>query len=181
MARFPASKILRSLHVPALAKYAFELIAIGAIYFALKKLELALAAIHPGALPVAPACGFALVVILLRGLRCWPAILAAALAAQTPAAIYDTRMWDWILISSAAVGETLEALLGGYLINLWSGGRATFATPARAAIFASVSLGPSGMLGATIIAGTICLIAASWTDFFSLWLTHWLRDAAGML
>ncbi len=181
MVRFPASKILTSLHVPALAKYAFELIAIGAIYFALKKLELALNAIHPGALSVAPACGFALAVILLRGLHCWPAILVAALAAQTPAAMSETRMGDWVLISSTAVGETLEAFLGGYLINLWSGGRATFATPARAASFVAVSLGPSAMLGATIVAGAICLIAASWTDFISLWLTHWLRDGAGML
>src|SRR5262249_61589733 len=63
----------------------------------------------------------------------------------------------------------------------WSGGRGTFETPARAARFAAVNLGPSAMLGATIAAGASCLIASTWTDFIALWLTHWLRASTGML
>ena len=181
MARFPAPRILRLLHVHVISRYAVELLVVGAIYFALKKLELALAAIHPGAIPVAPACGFALAVTLLRGLHIWPAILTASLAAHAPAAIADMPVSDWALIASMAVGETLEAVVGGYLITLWSGGRATLETPARAARFVAISLGPSAMLGATIVACAICLIASTWTDFLALWLTHWLRDSTGML
>ena len=181
MVHFPMPEILRSLHVRGVAKYAFELLAVGAIYFALKKLELALATIHPGAIAVAPACGFALAVTVLRGLHIWPAILAASLVAHAPAGIADTRVPDWGLIASMAVAETLEAVAGGYLINVWSGGRSTFETPERAAKFVAISLGPSAMFGATIVATAICLTASNWTDFIALWVKHWLHDATGML
>jgi PAS domain S-box-containing protein len=184
MARFSASKIPKSLPVRGLAKFGCELLVIGAIYFALKKLDLALAIIHPGAMPVAPASGFALAATLLRGLHIWPAILAAALVAHAPAPFSNMGIADWISMLSIAAGETLEALIGGHLINVWSGGRGTFETPVKTAKFVTVSLGPSAMLGATIITGVIYLnggIPPTWSDFIALWFTQWLRGASGML
>ena len=123
MARFPTPKILRSLHVHALTKYVLELFVIGGIYLALAKLDLALAAIHPSAIPIAPAPGFALGAILLRGLRVWPAIFVAAMAAHAPSAIADATLMDWTLALLIATGEALEAVIAGYLINIWSDGR----------------------------------------------------------
>ncbi len=181
MARFPAPKIFKSLHVRGLAKYAFELLVIGALYFALAKLDLALAGIHPSAIPIAPAPGLALAAVVLRGLRIWPAIFTAALFAHAPAGMADASFTDSILTLSIAAGDTLEAVIGGYLINLWSDGRRTFETPARAATFVTVSLGPSAMLGAAFGVGAICLIGSTCADSVALLVTRWLRDASGML
>jgi hypothetical protein len=114
MARFPARRIPKALPVHDLARFACELLIIGAIYFALRKLDLALASIHPGAMPVAPASGFALAATLLRGLYIWPAILAAALAAHASGSFFNMSIVDWISILSIGVGETLEAVIGGY-------------------------------------------------------------------
>jgi len=133
---------------------------------------------------VAPASGFALAATLLRGLHVWPAILIAALVAHAPGSFAQMSMADWILLVATAAGETLEAIVGGYLINAWSGGHGTFETPARAARFTAVSLGPSAMLGATITAGVTYLVGAmapAWSDFIDQWLTQWLRDGSGML
>jgi len=130
MARFPTPKILKLSHIRALARYSFEVFVVGAIYFALAKLDLALTAIHPGAIPISPAPGFALAAILLRGLRIWPAIFAAALAPHAPTTIADATSADSILALSMAAAATLEAVIAGYLINVWSDGRRTFETPA---------------------------------------------------
>jgi PAS domain S-box-containing protein len=181
MARFPAPKIFKSLHVRGLAKYALELLVIGALYFALAKLDLALAGIHPSAIPIAPAPGLALAAVVLRGLRIWPAIFTAALFAHAPAGMADASFTDSILTLSIAAGDTLEAVIGGYLIKLWSDGPRTFETPARAATFVTVSLGPSAMLGAAFGVGAICLIGSTCADSVALLVTRWLRDASGML
>ena len=65
------------------ARYAFELAAIGAIYFALAEVGLRLASINPHATPIWPSTGFALAAVLLRGYRIWPAFLIAAFRRQS--------------------------------------------------------------------------------------------------
>jgi PAS domain S-box-containing protein len=182
MAHFPAPKMLKSLQVRAVTKYAFELLVVGAIYFALAKLDLALSVIHPSTLPIAPAPGFALATILLRGVRIWPAIFAAALAAKAPIAIADATLADSVVILSIAAAATLEGVIAGYLINIWSDGRATFETPAGAAKFTIVSLGPSAIIGASVAVGAAYLVgSATWVEFIPPWITWWLRDASGLL
>ena len=64
------------------AKYALELVVIWATYFILAKIGSLLASIDASAVPIWPPTGFALAVILLRGVRVWPAIFAAVLAAN---------------------------------------------------------------------------------------------------
>jgi PAS domain S-box-containing protein len=155
---------------------AAELAAIAILYFVLAKASLALASIHPSATPIWPPTGFALAVVLLFGYRVWPAIFVAALVTNaTTAGSFATSI-------AIAGGNTLEALVGGYLINRWSGGRLTFATPARVARFALISLGPSTMTSATI--GLLSLSIAGfapWAAFPSIWMTWWLGDFAGAL
>jgi PAS domain S-box-containing protein len=169
------------LHARGLAKYALELLVIGAGYFALTKFDLTLAAIHPS-IPISLAAGFALAAVLLRGLRIWPAIFAAAFAAVAPAEIADATLADAILKLSIAAGNALEAVVGGYLINVWSHGVRAFETPAGVAKFALVGLAPSTMLGATIGVGGMCVAGyAAWAGFAGLWVTWWLRDAIGAL
>src|ERR1700693_6229294 len=101
MGPFPAPHFARSA-----ARYAFELLVIGGIYFGLAKIDWALGAIHPNSLSVSLAPGFGLAAVLLRGLRIWPAIFAAASASTVMA---GESLTDAILTVSIAAGNALEA------------------------------------------------------------------------
>ena len=65
------------------------------------------------------------------------------LASGPPTDIVDAGAADLMMSSAIAAGNTLEAVVGGYLVNVWSQGRATFDTPAGVAKFALVGLGPA--------------------------------------
>ncbi len=156
--------------------YAATLVVVAAIYFALAKLGLSLASINPSASPIWPPTGFALAAVLLGGYRIWPAIFAGAFAANlTTAGTLETSV-------VIALGNTLEGLVGGVLINLWSGGRDTFATPARVAKFFVISAGPATVISASVGVLTLCVAGlAQWNNFAPIWTTWWLGDAAGAL
>src|SRR6516165_5415392 len=178
MARFP----IPLLRVHALTKYVLELFVIGGIYFALAKLDLALAAIHPSAISIAPAPGFALGAILLRGLRVWPAILVAAMAAHAPSAIADATLMEWTLALLIATGEAAVAVIAGYLINIWSDGRRVLESTAGTVKFAMISVGPSAMLGATVgVVAPYLIGSVGSSDSIGLWIEWWLRTATGLL
>jgi PAS domain S-box-containing protein len=158
------------------AAYAVTLVVVAGAYFVLAKLGLRLASINPSASPIWPPTGFALAVVLLFGYRTWPAILAGAFAANvTTAGNLETS-------AVIALGNTLEAMAGGYLINIWAAGSDTFATPSRVAKFALIGAGP-----ATVISATVGLLAltvagyAAWDNFSAIWTTWWLGDVAGAL
>ena len=99
-----------------LARYALDLAIIGVAYFVLAKVGSTLVSIHLIAVPIWPATGLALAAVLLRGLRVWPAIFIAALAAGAPT---DNATFAGSLLTSAGVaaGQTLAALVGGYLVE----------------------------------------------------------------
>jgi signal transduction histidine kinase/ActR/RegA family two-component response regulator len=156
--------------------YAVELLAIGLAYFVFAKVGLALASIHPSASPIWPPTGLALAVVMLRGYRVWPAIfLGAWLANATTAGSVYTA-------SAIALGNTLESLVGGYLISRWSDGPRTFDTPAGVAKFALIALLAATPISATIGVGSLALAAyADPPRIASTWLTWWLGDLAGAL
>jgi signal transduction histidine kinase/ActR/RegA family two-component response regulator len=156
--------------------YAIELLAIGLAYFAFAKIGLALASIHPSATPIWPPTGLALAAVMLRGYRVWPAIfLGAWLANATTAGSVSTSF-------AIALGNTLESLVGGYLIGRWSGGLRTFDSPAGVARFALVALVAATPISATIGVGSLTLAGfADSARFASTWLTWWLGDLAGAL
>src|SRR5471030_3217805 len=87
----------------AMGRYIATLVAVALAYFVLAKLGLRLASINPSASPIWPPTGLALAAVLLGGLRVWPAIFVAALAANATTA--------GTLTTSAliALGNTLEA------------------------------------------------------------------------
>ena len=85
------------------------------------------------------------------GLRIWPAILVGAFAANaTTAGTLETS-------ALIAAGNTLEAVIGGYLIVHWSRGVDTFTSPARVAKFALVCVGPATIISATVGVVTLCV------------------------
>ncbi len=157
------------------AGYALELIVIGAVYFALAKGGLLLASINPSATPIWPATGFALAAVLLRGYRIWPAIFVGAFIANA------TTAGTLVTAASIGIGNTLEGVVGGLLINRWSNGCATFETPAGVARFALISFLPTA-ISASVGVDTLLLAGfAQVTNATAIWLTWWLGDLAGAL
>jgi signal transduction histidine kinase/CheY-like chemotaxis protein len=156
--------------------YAGGLVAIGVIYFALAKGGLALASIHPSATPIWPPTGVALAAVLLWGYRTWPAIFTAAVIVNaTTAGSVATAI-------AIATGNSLEAVVGAYLINRWSSGCNTFSTPNSVAKFALICFVIATPISASI--GLTSLATAGYierTNFANAWVTWWLGDVSGAL
>lgn len=156
--------------------YAGGLVVIGVIYFALAKGGLALASINPSATPIWPPTGVALAAVLLWGYRIWPAIFtAAAIANATTAGSVATAI-------AIATGNSLEAVVGAYLINRWSSGCGTFSRPNSVAKFTLICFVIATPISASI--GLTSLATAGYierTNFANAWVTWWLGDVTGAL
>jgi signal transduction histidine kinase/CheY-like chemotaxis protein len=156
--------------------YAGGLVAIGVTYFVLAKGGLTLASIHPSATPIWPPTGVALAAVLLWGYRTWPAIFIAAMIANaTTAGSVATAI-------AIATGNTLEAVVGAYLVNRWSSGCNTFSRPNSVAKFALICIVIATPISASI--GLTSLAAAGYidrTNFVNAWVTWWLGDVTGAL
>jgi signal transduction histidine kinase/CheY-like chemotaxis protein len=153
---------------------ALQLIGIGIAYFICAKIGLALASVHPSATPIWPPTGLALAAVLICGYRVWPAVFVAAWLANatTAGSIYTS--------SGIALGNTLESVVGAYLVNRWSDGLRTFDTPAGVARFALICLAAATPLSATLGVGSLSL--AGYVDRAQIaytWMTWWLGDLAG--
>jgi PAS domain S-box-containing protein len=149
---------------------------LAAVYFGAAKLGLALAFVNASASAVWPPTGIALAAVLLIGPRAWPGImLGAFLANLTTAGSVATSI-------AIAVGNTLESLVGAYLIARFARGRHAFDRTHD--IFTFVILGAilSTAVSATIGVTGLCLGGfASWANYGSIWSTWWLGDAVGAL
>jgi signal transduction histidine kinase/integral membrane sensor domain MASE1/AmiR/NasT family two-component response regulator len=156
--------------------YIAGLIGIGLTYLVLAKIGLALALIHPSASTIWPPTGFALAAIVLWGHRAWPAIFLAALIANaTAAGSIGTAI-------SIATGNSLEALVGAALINIWSNGRHTFSTPNTVAKFTVICAALATPISATVGISSLAIAGyAQWANFASIWLTWWLGNMIGAL
>ena len=154
---------------------ALVLILVGCGYFTLAYLGLRLASINPSATPVWPATGLAIGAILLWGNRIAPAILIGAfLINQLTAGSIFTSL-------AIAGGNTLEAVIAGYLVRRWAEGDQVFDTPTGVSKFALISVAAT-FVSATIGVSSLTLAGyAEVSSFFSVWLTWWLGDLAGAL
>jgi TolB-like protein/integral membrane sensor domain MASE1/class 3 adenylate cyclase/Tfp pilus assembly protein PilF len=145
------------------------------IYFIAGKLGLMLASLHASASPVWPPAGIALAALLLLGYRAWPAIfIGAFLVNVTTAGNVATSF-------AIATGNTLEALVGAWLVNRFAGGTNVFDRPQgvfKFALAAGISTIISPAFGVTSLA-----VAgfADWANYGAIWLTWWLGDATGGL
>lgn len=156
------------------AQQAIRMAVIGGAYLVIATLALKLASINPSATPIWPPTGLALASVILWGYRVAPAIYLGALLANaaTAGTIYTAAL--------IACGNTLECLVGGYLINRWSAGPASFDTPAGVTRFALISLLAATPVSATV--GVATLVAAGYADIaqsLPIWTTWWLGDLAG--
>ena len=117
----------------------------------------------------------AIAAILLWGNRIAPAIfIAAFLINQLTAGSIFTSL-------AIAGGNTLEAVIAGYLVRHWAEGEQVFDTPTGVAKFALMSLAAT-VVSATIGASSLAVAGyAEASSFISVWLTWWLGDLAGAL
>ncbi|MGA7430490.1 MAG: MASE1 domain-containing protein [Xanthobacteraceae bacterium] len=174
------------------ATIAIELVIVAVVYFGLTEAALLLPVLNPAATPLWPATGVALGIILLRGYRVAPGIFVGCFVAHVVASsIIDLRP----IVDAAAIslGTTLGALVGAWLLDRWSHGRKTFASPRGIGRFALVCFGPvavvssavtmAGTLAGKIFAGESSLAdaLANWPALLSSYDTWWLADAGGSL
>ena len=154
--------------------YVFELLGIGIAYFVLAKIGLTLASINSSTSAIWPATGFALASVLVWGYRVGPAVLVASFAANV------TNVGSIYAATEIALGNTLEALVAAWLINVWCDGRETFATTTGVAKFALVCVS-STTLSATVGIGSLIFSGDAPTPLAVAWMTWWLGDLAGAL
>jgi PAS domain S-box-containing protein len=147
-----------------------------AIYFICGKLGLRLASVHPNATLVWAPAGIALATLLLLGYRMWPTVFIGALLVS-----WTTGSTGFASIG-IAIGNTLEALLGAYLVNRFADGLKVFdrsTSTLRFIVLAGMlSTAVSATLGVTtlVVAG---LAAPEQSEL--IWLIWWLGDASGVL
>jgi diguanylate cyclase (GGDEF)-like protein len=146
------------------------------VYFAAGKLGLSLAFLHKSATPVWPPTGIALASLLVYGYGVWPAILLGAFLVNI------TTEGSVATCLGIAAGNTLEGLVGAFLINRFAHGRHAFDRIQDVFKFAALAPVASTTVSATI--GVLSLRLgglATGPNLESVWLTWWLGDAVGAL
>src|SRR5256886_330473 len=147
---------------------------VGVVYFLAGKLGLAYAIVHANATPVWPPTGIALAAVLLLGRGVWPAIFAGAFLVNL------TTAGAVVASLGIAAGNTLEALVGAFLVERFAGGVAAFERAQDIFKFVALAGLVSTTVSATIGVTTLALTGnARWADFAPIWGTWWLGDAAG--
>jgi two-component system, NarL family, sensor histidine kinase FusK len=149
---------------------------LAAFYFAAAKLGLSLAIVHPSATAVWPPAGIALAAFLLFGNRIWPGIaLGAFLANATTAGSLATS-------AGIAAGNTLEGLVGAWMVNRFAGGKEALSRPRDILKFIGLAAGLSTIVSATVGLTTLSIAGfAPWSNYGAIWTTWWLGDAVGDL
>lgn len=152
------------------------LCSLAAGYVLAGKLGLQLAVFHPSATPVWPPTGISLAAFLLLGYWVWPAIFLGALVVNvTTAGSIATSL-------AIATGNTLEGLLGAFLVNQFANGRNVFAQQRDTLRFVLLAAVLSTAASATFGVTSLSLAGyADWQRYNAIWITWWLGDAVGAL
>jgi signal transduction histidine kinase len=157
-------------------KYPLSLVGVFGLYVLAGKLGLSLASVHASVSPVWPPTGIAVAAFLTLGFRIWPAIVTGAF-------VVNFSIAGALATSAAiAVGNTLEGLLGAYLVDRYANGVRAFDHAQDVFKFAALAGLLSSLVSATIGVASLGLGGlARWSDFDGIWLTWWLGDATGAL
>lgn len=145
-------------------------------YFIVGKAGLRLAFAFPSATPIWPATGLALVAFLILGYRVWPAIFLGA--------FFVNLMTAGTVATSLgiAAGNTLEGIVGAWLVTRFAGGRHCLNRAEGVFKFTLLAALLSTMVSATL--GVVSLHLAGLVPpgtAGSIWSTWWLGDVSGDL
>src|SRR5258708_34759409 len=153
-----------------------RILLVAVIYLIAGKLGLRLAFVNPSATAVWAPTGIALAALLILDYQVWPGVfLGAFLVNITTAGSIATSV-------GIAVGNTLEALVGCYLVNRFAHGDKAFSRAQDIFRFAALAGLVSTSVSATLGVVSISLGGlARWSEFGAIWSTWWLGDAGGAL
>jgi diguanylate cyclase (GGDEF)-like protein len=152
------------------------LVGLALAYYGSAALGLRVAYLHPSATPVWAPTGIALAALLTWGRWVWPAIFVAAFAVNLTT---EGNVWT---SAGIALGNTLEGVVGAYLLRHFARGTETFDDARDVFVFVTVASGPATMLSATLGVGSLAVGGfAPWADVGNIWLTWWLGDFAGAI
>lgn len=161
----------------------YQNITVALAYLATAKLGFLLAFEQTNATALWPPTGIALAACLVFGSRIWPGIFLGAFLANMMILAGAPFTWLPALLVSlgTAAGNTLEALLGAYLVRRFTAGDQPCEQPLDTIYFIMLGALVSPVVSASI--GTISFAAYSgdisrWTQ---MWVTWWLGDAVGAL
>jgi two-component system, NarL family, sensor histidine kinase FusK len=136
---------------PELGRYATRLVLVSATYFGTAKLGLTLAHEQSSITAVWAPTGIALAALLIWGFRLWPAVALGALLANAWTGI------PLISVLGITVGNTLEALVGAYLLL-------------RVAGFQRSLESVNDVLALVVFGGVISTMVSATVGVTSLWL-----------
>lgn len=144
----------------SLARQLTIFVGLTAVYVVAGKFGLRLAFAYPSATAVWAPTGIALVAFLILGARVWPAVFAGAfLVNLTTAGTVATSI-------GIGAGNTLEGLVGAYLVNRFAGGRQVFDSTRDVFKFTLLAAGVSTTVSATCGVTSLALGGfAAWADF----------------
>lgn len=147
---------------------------LAAVYFTAAKLGLRFAFVDPSATAVWAPTGIALAGFLIFGFRVWPGVfLGAFLANLTTAGTLLTSI-------GIATGNTLEGVVGCYLVMRFAHGQRAFERAQDIFKFAFLAGTVSTTISATIGVTTLSLGGfAHWSMYGPIWRTWWLGDGVG--
>jgi PAS domain S-box-containing protein len=145
-------------------------------YLLTGKLGLRFALINPSASAVWAPSGISLAACLIFGSWIWPAIFGGAF-------LVNLTTYGSVATSIAiAIGNTLEALTGAYLVRRFARGPAVFGLTKDAFRFVFFAAVLSTTVSATIGVSSLCVAGyAPWPQYAWIWFTWWMGDATGDL
>ncbi|MBI4500540.1 MAG: MASE1 domain-containing protein [Gemmatimonadetes bacterium] len=151
-------------------------LAVAIAYIVACKPALAMAVVNPSASPVWPGTGIAIAALLVFGYRLWPAILIGAFVVNvTTAGTMATSL-------GIAVGNTLEALVGTWLVDRFAGGRRCLDRTVDILKCVGLISLASALTSPTAGVTTLALARlVPWPSYGHVWVTWWLGNVSGAL
>ena len=159
----------------ATAAYMLKIFALAVVYHLTARVGLEMAYVQINISPVWPPTGIALAALLIFGYKLWPGISLGVLLGS----LFTGA--DLSIAAGMALGNTLEALAGAYLLK-----RFVHFHNALDRIQDVVGLGLVAVFSTAISAtiGTMTLLLAGrgqWSSLGGLWTTWWIGDLLGAL
>jgi len=159
-----------------------RMLALAAMYFVAGRVGLLVAHVHVSVSPVWPATGIALGALLIWGIGFWPAVFAGAfLVNLTTNLPHDVAVVPRIIQAAGiAVGNTLEAVAGAWLVNRFANGCNAFQRVRDVFRYTFLAGSLSTAICATI--GTLTLLGSGFLakeTYGAAWLTWWMGDMVG--
>ncbi len=158
-----------------LGQWLGQVILLAIVYHLAARVGLSMAYLQSNTSPVWPPTGIALAALLLLGRSRWPGItLGVLLGSLLTGAPFN-------LAIGMAIGNTLEALVGAYILQRFLQFHPALDRIQDVTALAIVALF-SSMISATLGASTLLLIQlAPASAFTSIWVTWWVGDLLGAL